>query len=321
MDLPEPTLGGNSSIYYGRSFGGAPCIDLAARHPPSTLVEESNFTSVDALVQDGASSVCRPSFVADDSWNNLGECGLGKMPFLVLHGAADDYVQPKYGQSSPTRTAASPAIRSWKLRVSQKKKIAWALDLVRQFGDGLASILQLNGTARYWRNRGNGEFDPPHSIPVVPTGANLGDPGVQLADIDGDGRPDLLLTSPTRTGYWPLASDGGFDPTGYARASPAPTFSLSDPLVRLIDLDGDGVMDVLRTGDRFELFYNDGDAGFTSLQVARARGTVPDISFADPRVRLADMTGDGLTDIVLVHNRYVSYWPNQGYGKWAARWS
>jgi uncharacterized protein len=86
-------------VYYGRSFGGGPCIDLATRHPPAALVDESNFTSVDALVQDGADVDLPRSFVADDSWNNLAKIAtLGAVPFLVLHGTADDYVQPKYGQ-------------------------------------------------------------------------------------------------------------------------------------------------------------------------------------------------------------------------------
>src|SRR5262249_37938670 len=91
---------------------------------------------------------------------------------------------------------------------------------------------------RYWRNRGNGTFAPPHRLAYTPAGVNLGDPGVQLADLDGDGRPDLLLSTPERTGYWPLASNGGFDPAGYVPVRPAPTVSLSDPLVRLIDLNG-----------------------------------------------------------------------------------
>jgi pimeloyl-ACP methyl ester carboxylesterase len=92
-------LGGNRLVYYGRSFGGGPCIDLATRHPPAALVDESNFTSVDALVQDGAYVDLPRSFVADDSWNNLAKIAtLGAVPFLVLHGTADDYVQPKYGQ-------------------------------------------------------------------------------------------------------------------------------------------------------------------------------------------------------------------------------
>ncbi len=33
---------------------------------------------------------------------------------------------------------------------------------------GCPSILELNGTARYWRNRGDGEFDPPRSVAVRP---------------------------------------------------------------------------------------------------------------------------------------------------------
>jgi uncharacterized protein len=92
-------VGNKRLVYYGRSFGGAPCIDLAARHPPAALIEESTFTSVDALVADGAYVDLPRSFVSDDSWNSLAKMPLlGKVPFLALHGAADDYVQPKYSQ-------------------------------------------------------------------------------------------------------------------------------------------------------------------------------------------------------------------------------
>jgi RHS repeat-associated protein len=36
-------------------------------------------------------------------------------------------------------------------------------------------------------------------------------------------------------------------------------------------------------------------------------------------VFLADMTGDGLTDLVLAHDGDISYWPYQGYGSWGAK--
>lgn len=86
-------------VYYGRSFGGAPCIDLATRHPPAALIEESTFTSVDALVHDGAYVDLPRSYVADDSWNSLAKVAtLGAVPLLALHGTADDYVQPKYSE-------------------------------------------------------------------------------------------------------------------------------------------------------------------------------------------------------------------------------
>ena len=42
------------------------------------------------------------------------------------------------------------------------------------FGDGLVSILELNGTARYWRNRGGGRFDPPRHLSYVPAGVEPG---------------------------------------------------------------------------------------------------------------------------------------------------
>ena len=49
--------------------------------------------------------------------------------------------------------------------------------------------------------------------------------------------------------------------------------------------------------------------------------TFPDVYFDDPagRVRLADMTGDGLNDIVLVHDGRIDYWPNLGYGRFGRR--
>ena len=31
------------------------------------------------------------------------------------------------------------------------------------------------------------------------------------------------------------------------------------------------------------------------------------------------MTGDGLNDIVLVHNGSIDYWPNLGYGRFGKR--
>jgi uncharacterized protein len=92
-------VAGQTLVYYGRSFGGAPCIDLATRHPPTVLIEESTFTSVDALAADGAYVDLPRSYVADDSWNSLSKMPLlGAVPFLALHGAADDYVQPKYSE-------------------------------------------------------------------------------------------------------------------------------------------------------------------------------------------------------------------------------
>ena len=51
----------------------------------------------------------------------------------------------------------------------------------------------------------------------------------------------------------------------------------------------------------------------------RALEEFPNVNFSDPRVKWADMSGDGLQDIVLVHDGSVDYWPNLGYGNWGRR--
>lgn len=190
-------------------------------------------------------------------------------------------------------------------------------DLVDLFGEGLPSVVEMNGTARYWRNLGQARFDRPRPMAFVPAGASLGSPGVQLADLDGDGRTDLLVTDGTRAGYYRVARDGGFDPAGHVAYRQGPAVDLTDPEVRLLDLDGNGAMDALRTGDGIELYYNDPLTGWSDAVVVRRPADFP-ASLSDPRVKLADMTGDGLTDVVLVEDGRVQYWPYLGYGRWGA---
>ncbi|WP_088278264.1 SpvB/TcaC N-terminal domain-containing protein [Ideonella sp. A 288] len=198
------------------------------------------------------------------------------------------------------------------------------LELVDLFGNGLPDILELSGESpRYWRNLGDGRFDMPRSIGQVPAGLKLSDHGVQLLDADGDGRADLLVTTAGLSGYYPLDFNAGFDRKSFHRFAQAPTFNLEDAEVRLIDLTGDGITDVLRSGTSFECYFNDATEGFSPERTARfqrgAPEVFPNVSFADQRVKLCDLSGDGLQDIAVVHQGRVDYWPNLGYGRFGER--
>src|SRR5262249_16572280 len=97
--------------------------------------------------------------------------------------------------------------------------------------------------------------------------------------------------------------------------------ALIDPELRPVDLDGDGITDVLRTGSQFELFYFDRAVGWSRGEL-RTRGDFdqfPDVYLSDARIKLADMTGDGLQDIVCLNDGHVDYWPYLGDGRWGAR--
>ncbi len=126
------------------------------------------------------------------------------------------------------------------------------LELVDLFGNGLPDILEMNGTVRYWRNLGGGRFDLPREMREAPAGLRLADPGVQLLDADGDGRIDLLVTTETLSGYFPLRFGGLWDRRSFQRYRMAPSFNLEDPEVRLVDLDGDGVTDAIRSGSCYD---------------------------------------------------------------------
>src|SRR5690606_29682842 len=184
-------------------------------------------------------------------------------------------------------------------------------------GNGLPDLLQMDETgARYWPNKGNGRFAPPKTVPVSPS-IHLGREGVRLIDANGDGRSDLLVNNGIQAGYFYGSFDSVWDEKSYRPYSKIPSFSFADPEVQFMDLNGDGITDVLRNGAKFECYFNDPEKGFDKVRVTEK--TFANFSFADPRIRFADMTGDGLQDIVLISSGRVQYWPNMGYGRFGKK--
>jgi len=148
---------------------------------------------------------------------------------------------------------------------------------------------------------------------------------VRLIDANGDGRADVLQVSSTRAGYYPLDFNGGFDPRSWQGYAARPSFNFDDPEVRLVDLTGDGVTDALRSGQSaFECYFNhrrrlDGCPHRPHLSASRRR--LPGRQLLRPRVKFADMSGDGLDDIVHINRGRIDWWPSLGYGRFGPRHS
>ena len=196
-----------------------------------------------------------------------------------------------------------------------------SLALVDLFGSGMPDILQMNGSVRYWRNQGQGRFAPPQDMDEAPAGFGLADVGVQILDANGDGTADLLVSTQGLAGYFPMRFSGLWDSHSFQPYTSAPSFDLKDPQVRMVDLDGDGVTDAIRSSTSLECYFNDSQLGWitTSRSERKPLDVFPNVDFADPRVKWADMTGGGFQSVVLVHDGLIEYWPALGRGSWAKR--
>src|SRR5262249_10778108 len=89
--------------------------------------------------------------------------------------------------------------------------------------------------------------------------------------------------------------------------------------------DGDGHADVLITEDDAFVWHPSlAEEGFgPSRRVAQSfdEEKGPHVVFDDGEqtIYLADLSGDGLSDLVRIRNREVCYWPNYGSGRFGAK--
>lgn len=192
-------------------------------------------------------------------------------------------------------------------------------------GEGIAGLLseEPGGALAYRANRGGAALAAPRTLVTHPSPLALADGRQQLLDLASEGRLQLVELGGSMSGYFERTRNDGWESFVPFKALPA--LDWSDPNVQFLDLNGDGFADVLRTeGDRLVWYPSKGKDGFgagITVPQARDERKGPAVVFADAdmSVHVADMSGDGLSDIVRIRNGELIYWPNLGYGKFGPR--
>ena len=189
-------------------------------------------------------------------------------------------------------------------------------------GEGVSGILKQNGTAWYYkRNLGGGNFGAMELVANVPSVA--ANANVQITDFGGDGLTDVLVQTETLNGYFELNEENEW--SNFKPLAHPVNFDLNDPSLRMIDLDGNGIPDILITeNDCFVWYPADAREGYKAARrVSKAldEESGPRVVFKEAfqTIFLADMKGDGMTDIVRIRNGEVCYWANLGYGRFSEK--
>ncbi|HVK29951.1 MAG TPA: SpvB/TcaC N-terminal domain-containing protein, partial [Nocardioides sp.] len=191
-------------------------------------------------------------------------------------------------------------------------------------GEGIPGALLATDRAWFYKaNLGDGRLAAPALQRALPAPAELAGGVQQLADLDGDGRLDLVRYAPPLAGTFERTPEAGW--TSFVPISDLPTIDWDDPNLRLVDLDGDGLADLLITEHQALRWYRSrGTDGFdraARIPAPRDERDGPAVVFADgtETIHLADMSGDGLVDLVRVRNGEVCYWPNLGHGRFGRK--
>ncbi len=191
-------------------------------------------------------------------------------------------------------------------------------------GEGIPGVLMEQDQGWYYKhNLGQGRFSSMQLVAQKPSLGELEGGHQQLLDVRGAGSLNLVELGPEAPGFYERTRENEWGPFRSFRSFPV--LEWDDPNLRFVDVTGDGIADILLTEDAALRWHRSRMAeGFgpgVRIPAPTDEEEGPRVVFADAEdtIYLADMSGDGLSDIVRIRNGEICYWPNRGYGRFGAK--
>ncbi len=194
------------------------------------------------------------------------------------------------------------------------------------YGEGISGIFTEQADGWFYKsNLGNGNFSSAEKISTKPSFNGMSNGSLQMQDLDADGRKFVVSNQPGIQGYFEMDEDEESNWKPFKHFDNVPNVNIREPKTKFIDLNGDGKAELVVDEDNVFVWYPSlGTAGYDSPELFHKPfddEEGPRIIFSDSEqsIFLADLNGDGMTDIARIRNRNISYWANMGYGKFSPK--
>ncbi len=215
------------------------------------------------------------------------------------------------------RVAAKPSLASLSDGSTQ------LLDLA---GDGQLDVAEFGGTVPGFYERTHDQnwenFIPFPSLPNL----SWKDPNLKFVDLTGDGHADVMITEDEVFTWYPSLAEEGFGPSEMVRQvldeekGPRLVFDDGTQSIYLADFSGDGLTDLVRICNGEVCYWPNLGYGRFGSKVTMDDSPCfdyPDM-FDQKRIRLADVDGSGVTDIIYLGHNGASIYFNHSGNSWSS---
>jgi len=192
-------------------------------------------------------------------------------------------------------------------------------------GDGEVDVVTYEDPVPgFFERTPDGNWQPHKTFKSLPN-VNWKDPNLKFVDLTGDGHADIFITEDEAFTWYASLAEDGFAPAQRTQQlldeEKGPRLVLADGTqsIYLSDLSGDGLSDLVRIRNGEVCYWP--NLGYCRFGAKVTMDNAPYFDtidqFDQKRIRLADIDGSGVTDIIYLKHDAVHIYLNHSGNRWA----